>query len=262
MPVNHELFEQDAELWWSENSHCALLSSVVQARLDYLRRIFTEEFGKAVGRATVLDVGCGGGLFAEEMARLGFQVTGVDLSPRSIMTAQRHAEQMGLSITYRVSPGEELPFENNTFDLVCCCDVLEHVSDANAVIAQSARVLKAGGMYLFDTINRTWLSKLMMIKLVQDWLRIAPQNLHDWKQFITPSELHMLLVRHGLEPRDMLGIKPDMHPITSLKRLVSFLNLKRGKITYAELGREMVFQPSRFKFMNYMGYAIKSACRL
>jgi 2-polyprenyl-6-hydroxyphenyl methylase/3-demethylubiquinone-9 3-methyltransferase len=261
LPVTHELFDQDAEMWWSKNSHCALLASIVPVRLDYLRRIFAEEYGNDFEKITVLDVGCGGGLFTEEVARLGYQVTGVDLSPRSIMIAQRHADQMGLPITYRVSSGEELPFENNTFNVVYCCDVLEHVSDLNTVIAQSARVLEVGGLYLFDTINRTWLSKLLMITLVQDWLRVAPQNLHDWKKFITPTELHTLLVRHGLEPRDMIGMMPDMHPFTSLKRLVSFLKLKRGKMTYAELGREMVFQTSRFKFMNFMGYAIKSKCR-
>lgn len=257
MSVDHELFEQDADLWWSDNSHCALLHSLVPARLDYLRRIFTEELGKNLRQATVLDVGCGGGLFAEEVARLGCQVTGIDLSPRSIEVAQQHAEQMGLSITYRAASGEQIPFEDNSFDLVYCCDVLEHVSDVNVVIAESARVLKPGGMYLYDTINRTWLSKVMMIRLAQDWLRIAPPDLHDWKQFIKPGELHGILTRHGLEPRDTIGVLPDMKPITSLKRLFAFWKVKRGKMTYAELGRTMVFRPSRLTFMNYMGYAIK-----
>jgi 2-polyprenyl-6-hydroxyphenyl methylase/3-demethylubiquinone-9 3-methyltransferase len=113
-------------------------------------------------------------------------------------------------------------------------------------------------MYLYDTINRTWLSKVMMITLVQDWLRIAPPDLHDWKQFIKPNDLHEMLMRHGLEPRDTIGVLPDMNPITSLKRLFAFWKVKRGKMTYAELGRDMVFRPSRFTFMNYMGYAIKS----
>jgi 2-polyprenyl-6-hydroxyphenyl methylase/3-demethylubiquinone-9 3-methyltransferase len=257
MSVDHELFEQDADLWWSDNSHCALLHSLVSARLDYLRHVFIKELGKDLKQTIVLDVGCGGGLFAEEVARLGCQVTGVDLSPRSIAVAQQHAEQMGLTITYRAASGEQLPFENNSFDLVYCCDVLEHVSDINAVIAESARVLKPGGMYLYDTINRTWLSKVMMITLVQNWLRIAPPDLHDWKQFIRPKELHDILRSHGLEPCDTIGVLPDMNPIASLKRLVAFWKVKRGKMTYAELGCSMVFRPSRFTFMNYMGYAMK-----
>lgn len=258
MPVNNELFEQDGKLWWSDNSHCTLLSSIIPARVEYLQRIIIEEFGKDIGQDTVLDIGCGGGLFAEKVAKLGCQVTGVDLSQRSIRTARYHAEQMGLSITYLVSSGEELPFEDNTFDLVFCCDVLEHVSDVNTVIAQSARVLKAGGIYLFDTINRTWLSKLIMIKLVQDWLRIAPKRLHDWKKFIKPGEIHTLLVSHGLKLRDMIGLMPEMNTITNLKRLMAVWKLKHRKITYAELGSKMLYQTCRSKLMNYMGYAIKS----
>jgi 2-polyprenyl-6-hydroxyphenyl methylase/3-demethylubiquinone-9 3-methyltransferase len=99
--------------------------------------------------------------------------------------AQRHADQMGLDINYRVASGEHLPFDNNTFDLVYCCDVLEHVRDADAVVAESARVLKAGGMYLYDTINRTWFSKFFLILLFQEWAwsRIVPQNLHDGSKF-------------------------------------------------------------------------------
>ncbi len=194
---------------------------------------------------------------AEEVARLGCQVTGVDLSPRSIEVAQRHAEQMGLTITYRVAPGEQLPFHDNTFDLVYCCDVLEHVSDVSVVIAGSAHVLKPGGMYLYDTINRTWLSKLMMITLAQDWLRIVPPNLHDWKQFIRPNELHNILTRHGLEPCDTIGLMPDMNPIKSIKRLFDLRKLKRNEMSYAEFGRGMMFQMSRLTFVNYMGYALK-----
>jgi 2-polyprenyl-6-hydroxyphenyl methylase/3-demethylubiquinone-9 3-methyltransferase len=113
-------------------------------------------------------------------------------------------------------------------------------------------------MYLYDTINRTWLSKFMMITLVQNWLRIAPPDLHDWKQFIRLNELYDILTRRGLEPCDTIGVLPDMNPITSIKRLFAFWKVKRGETIYAELGRGMVFRPTRFKAMNYMGYAIKS----
>lgn len=263
MSVEQGLFEQDAHLWWSDNSHCAFLHSLVSARLDYLKQIFTERLGNDLSRATVLDVGCGGGLFAEEVARLGCQVTGVDLSPRSIEIAQRHAEQMGLTITYHAASGEQLPFQDNTFDLVYCCDVLEHVSDVNLVIAESARVLKSGGMYLYDTINRTWLSKFLMITIMQKWkwLRLIPSDLHDWKKFITPAGLQRILTRQGLEPCDMIGLIPDMNPIANIKRLLDIRKVKRGVMSYAELGRGMVFRPSRFLSMNYMGYAIKGVSR-
>jgi len=259
MPDGHELFEQDADEWWSENSHCALLHGIVPARKAYLQRVFTEQLHKALAGATVLDIGCGGGLFAEEVARLGCQVTGIDPSPRSIAVAQRHAEQMGLDINYRVASGEHLPFDNNTFDLVYCCDVLEHVRDADAVVAESARVLKAGGMYLYDTINRTWFSKFFLILLFQKWAwsRIVPQNLHDGSKFIKPKELHSMLNRHGLEPRDTVGLSPDLSPIANLKRMMALWKFRQGSLSYAELGRTMVFRLSRFTWLNYMGYAVK-----
>jgi 2-polyprenyl-6-hydroxyphenyl methylase/3-demethylubiquinone-9 3-methyltransferase len=261
MSVEHELFEKDAHLWWSDNSHCALLHSLVPARIDYLRKIFTERLGNDLSQATVLDVGCGGGLFAEEVARLGCQVTGVDLSPRSIEMAKRHAEQMGLPITYHAASGEQLPFQDNGFDMVFCCDVLEHVNDPNQVIAESARVLKSGGIYLYDTINRTWLSKFLMITLMQKWLRVIPSDLHDWKKFITPAALQRILKHHGLQPCDMIGLIPSMNPIANVKRMLDIRKVKRGMMSYAELGRGMLFRPSRFRLMNYMGYAIKDVSR-
>lgn len=262
MPRDHELFEQDADLWWSDNSHCTLLLSMVPARLNYLCQLLRGRFGEELSRVTVLDVGCGGGLFAEEVARLGCQVTGIDLSPSSIEIAQRHAEETGLSITYHVASAERLPFHDNAFDLVYCCDVLEHVNDVNAIITESSRVLKPGGIYLYDTINRTWLSKFLMIKLMQEWewLRVIPSELHDWNRFITPEELHHMLTHHGLEPHDIIGLIPDMNPITSIKRLFNMRKVKLGMMSYAELGQGMVFRPSRILSMNYMGYAIKGIC--
>ena len=257
MPPGDDLFDQDAELWWSADSHCALLNCLVPARLDYLRRMMAEACGTGLGSISVLDVGCGGGLFAEEVARLGCQVSGVDVSERSIEVARSHAATSGLSISYHVASGENLPFGDGHFDVVYCCDVLEHVDDPDGVIAQSARVLKDGGLYLFDTINRTWLSKILMIGLVQEWLRIVPGQLHEWQRFITPKELRTLLKRYRLQPVNITGLAPAMGPIASIKRLFAFLKVKKGSMTYAELGREMLFRPSRCQFLNYMGHAVK-----
>jgi len=256
---DHTLFERDAHLWWSDHGHCALLHSLVPARLNYLCQIFTERLERDPGDATVLDVGCGGGLFTEEVARLGCRVTGVDLSRRSIEIAKLHADQMGLAIAYHVAAGEKLPFLDNTFDLVYCCDVIEHVHDVNRVVAESARVLKSGGIYLYDTINRTWLSKLFMITLMQkwEWLRVIPSDLHDWEKFVTPAEIQHILTHHRLKTHDMIGLMPDMNPITSIRRLFDIRKVKRGTMSHAEFGRGMIFHPSRFQWMNYMGYAVK-----
>ena len=263
MSMDNEVFDNDAELWWSENSHCTLLHSIVPARLDYLRQIFTQRLQRPLRGATVLDIGCGGGLFAEEVAKLGCQVIGIDPSARSIEIAKQHAKKMRLPITYRVASGEKIPFDDNTFDMVFCCDVLEHVRDVSDVIAESARVLKAGGIYMYDTINRTLFSKFIMITLIQKWLKIVPPNLHDWETFIKPKELDVLMRRYGLAPRDMVGLIPRMDPVMNIKRLCQIPKLKRGEMTYAEFGRGMVYQKKRFlKSINYMGYALKATQNL
>jgi len=140
---------------------------------------------------TALDIGCGGGFLAEEFARLGCNVTGIDPSAPTLETACAHAHRSGLDIDYRVGVGEELPVDDAGFGLAYCCDVLEHVDDLDRVIAETSRALKPGGIYLFDTVNRTWLSKLVAIKLMQDWkpTRVFDSTLHDWNRFIKPKEL-------------------------------------------------------------------------
>jgi len=255
--IDNDLFERDSGLWWSDDSHCSLLACLIPARLDYLKGIPERESRGYSDRVSVLDVGCGGGLFSEALASSGYRVTGVDISERSISAARRHAEETGLEIEYVVAPAEELPFADSSFDIVFCCDVLEHVKDVPATITESARVLRKNGVFMFDTVNRTWLSKVLMIKMVQHWLKIAPPDLHSWNRFIVPDELASILDERGLELRDVTGLMPDMSPIANLRRMRAFWKLRRGKITYAELGRDMTYYPSRMKFLNYMGYAVK-----
>ena len=133
----------------------------------------------------------------EEFARLGCQVTGVDPSKPSLATAKAHAKQSGLDIDYQVGVGEDLPFANETFDIVYCCDVLEHVNHLEGVISEISRVLKKGGIFLYDTINQTLPSKLIMIKLFQEWKATSfmPPHLHDWNMFIKPRTLQALMIQ-------------------------------------------------------------------
>jgi 2-polyprenyl-6-hydroxyphenyl methylase / 3-demethylubiquinone-9 3-methyltransferase len=195
---------------------------------------------------------------AEEMARLGAVVIGVDPSAASIATARAHADAAGLAIDYRVGAGEDLPLGDACADIVYCVDVLEHVRDLDAVIGESARVLKPGGLYLFDTINRTRLSKFVMIKLSQDWAATAwmPPSLHDWDQFITPDELRGGLARHGLHGTGLTGMAPGVAP-PLLFRLLR--QLKKGKLTYAEFGRQASFVLTEDLRVSYIGHAVKAA---
>jgi 2-polyprenyl-6-hydroxyphenyl methylase / 3-demethylubiquinone-9 3-methyltransferase len=203
-----------------------------------------------------LDVGCGGGVLAEEFAAMGFTVTGLDPSDQSLEAARAHAAQSGLNIDYRLGYGDKLPFENESFEVVYCCDVLEHIQNWDAVIGEVARVLKRSGVFLYDTINRTMFSKITMIKMAQEWkfTRLAPPNLHVWEMFITPDELKASLARHGLQNKDLVGTKMNGNPI---KMILALRRYKAGKISGAELGKHIGLKEGTNISSSYMGYAMK-----
>ena len=221
-----------------------------------MRRILTGELGIDPNGKTALDVGSGGGLLAEEFAGLGCRVTGVDPSAESIATARDHAASSGLEIEYVQGAGEQLPFEDGTFDIVYCCDVLEHVDDLQRTLDESARVLKPGGLYMFDTINRTRRSKLVMIKLFQEWKSTAlmEPNLHDWDMFIRPEELVDALGRAGLENRDLQGIGPARNPVSMI---LDMRKRARGEMSFSEFGNRNKMRELRDRSLLYAGYAIK-----
>ena len=195
-------------------------------------------------------------MLAEEFARLGYDVTGIDPSEPSIVIAQAHALQQNLSINYLTGTGEQLPFSDNSFDIVYCCDVLEHVRDLNMVIAEIARVLKKDGIFFFDTINSTFISRIITIYVLQEWkaTSVMPPNLHDWKMFIKPQELHTLLNRHGLAQQDITGLVPDANPPTLLPLL---LNRKRKKLPFKEVEKRVHLVRGKDTSNLYAGYAVK-----
>lgn len=257
MPVDNELYNRPGDIWWDEHEMLSMLRTMLNpARFGYFRQTLTERLKLDLRDKQTLDIGCGGGLLAEEFARLGCQVTGIDPSEPSLATARAHARQSGLEIAYRQGVGEQLPFADASFDLVYCCDVLEHVNDLEQVIAETARVLKPGGVYCFDTINRTLFSKFAAIKLMQEWKATAflPPHLHAWEQFIKPAELTGALTRHGLEPQEMRGMTPERNLLVLLLALRRF---KRGEIPFSRLCELARFKAGGNKLASYMGYALK-----
>jgi 2-polyprenyl-6-hydroxyphenyl methylase / 3-demethylubiquinone-9 3-methyltransferase len=257
MPVDNKLYDAPADIWWDERMPLnALRTAINPGRIGYLRRVLEVHELNPKGRLA-LDVGCGGGIMAEEVAALGFEVTGIDPSEHSIRTARRHAADSGLAIDYRQARGEELPFPELTFDLVYCCDVLEHVDSVQAVIDEAARVLNAGGIFLYDTINRTIASRLVMIKLFQEWKVTAfmPANLHDWSHFIKPGELLASVEAAGLRQVDSVGLTPAANPL----RMISLLRkVKSGRMTPAEMGRQSPMTISGDRSVLYAGHALKA----
>lgn len=259
MPVDNALYNQPGDIWWDERAPLAALrTSLNPARFGYFRHVLAERLHLNPHGMAALDVGCGGGLLAEEFARLGCRVTGADPAEPALEVARAHAAASGLNITYRVGVGEALPFPDGAFGLVYCCDVLEHVTSPDRVIEEIARVLTVGGVFFFDTINRTFLSNLLAIKLVQEWriTRVAPPNLHDWSQFIKPSELDALLTRRGLERQEIVGILPGASPISAL---IAMWRYKRGAISVGEYGRRLAFRISANLSVSYAGFALKTS---
>lgn len=254
--VNNEIYNHIPATWWEEDGFMAILRTAINPpRFAYFQRLLQ---GREPQGLRVLDVGCGGGYLAEQFARLGCTVTGVDRSAPTLAAARAHAAAEGLSITYREASGETLPFADQEFDVVCCCDVLEHVDSVDAVIGEIARVLKPQGLFFFDTINRTLKSKLVAIKMAQDWpvTRFMPRDVHVWEKFIRPAELSTQLRRHGLGEHALTGLAPQRHP---LRMALPLLRQKLGRISFAELGEAMRMGESRDLSISYMGYARRDA---
>ncbi|MEM9808525.1 MAG: bifunctional 2-polyprenyl-6-hydroxyphenol methylase/3-demethylubiquinol 3-O-methyltransferase UbiG, partial [Cyanobacteria bacterium P01_D01_bin.56] len=215
---NLAFYDQQATQWWSETATIFPLSKLNPLRFEYFDRVIPDWQG-----LKVLDVGCGGGYTCEFLAQRGAVVTGIDQSAACIEVAKDHSKQMGLTIDYRVGVGENLPFEDDSFDGVVCVDVLEHVESPAATVAEIGRVLKPGGVFCFDTINRTWQSRWLMIWLLEDVLRQIPQGVHDWEKFVQPEELDKFLVEAGFTKVTMQGFDLfGRNPLAQMNNLIHF----------------------------------------
>lgn len=255
--IDNQFYNAPKDIWWNENEFLSLLkTSFNPCRFGYFLKQYTDTLRQSSVNKSALDVGCGGGLLAEEFAAAGFSVTGIDPSENSIKTATTHAQQNKLPIHYETGTAENLPYADRIFDVVYCCDVLEHVYDLNRTIAEISRVLKPGGVFFFDTINRTPLSKLIIIKMWQEWQSTAlvQPGLHVYEMFIKPAELKELCFAHSMEVKQLKGMSPNVNPI----RLISLLRQRaKGKLSFAEFGKKVKMIESNDLNIGYMGYAIK-----
>lgn len=205
-------FEAMAAEWWDPNGKFRPLHLMNPCRLDYITSQIAAEYGRDLAQPKpfaglrILDIGCGGGLLSEPMARLGAEVVGADAAPRNIPVAQVHAEQSGLSIDYRFTTAEDLAAAGERFDVVLNMEVVEHVSDPLAYLTACQTLLKPGGIMLCSTLNRNAKSFMMAIVGAEWVMRWLPKGTHDWAKFITPDELYDLIRRAGLTPLDRKGM--------------------------------------------------------
>ncbi len=214
-PAEVAKFEAMAAEWWDPAGKFKPLHMLNPCRLDYITRQIAAQFGRELtaerpfAGLRLLDIGCGGGLLAEPMARLGATVVGADAAARNIPVARLHAEQSGLGIDYRHCAAEDI---DESFDVVLAMEIIEHVADPQGFTDTCARLLRPGGLMICSTLNRNPKSYLMAIIGAERVMRWLPVGTHDWAKFITPDELYALIRKAGLEPVDRKGMV--FNPVT------------------------------------------------
>lgn len=214
--------------WWDQGD---VLTQITPSRFSYICGV-----ADGLNDRRVLDLGCGGGLIAEQAARKGARVTGIDISQAALGVARRHAAGNCLKIGYLRGATEELPFDENSFDVVIAFDVLEHVSDLSATIGEVSRVLRPGGRFIYDTMNKTWFCRLVVVWIGEHlWKGGPPKGTHDWRKFIKPEALIRLLDRDGIANIETRGFLPAI----------------------VDLKGRLEMKLTRCKSLSYVGYGIK-----
>jgi 2-polyprenyl-6-hydroxyphenyl methylase/3-demethylubiquinone-9 3-methyltransferase len=239
---NLEFYDLYAERWWNPKEKVYTLYHINKPRFEFFDRYVSNWQG-----LKALDVGCGGGFSCEFMAARGVLVSGIDQSAKCIQAAQKHAESSGFKIDYRQAVAENIPYGDATFDAVVCVDVLEHVENVEQVIAEVYRVLKPNGLFLFDTINRTFKSKLVMIWLLENILRQIDRGVHDWNKFIQPEELTEWLDAAGFKNIDIKGF--DIFGDGLKLKLFNYINYWKTGVVPIKINED--------NSINYIGKAVK-----
>ena len=211
-PAEVARFEAIAKTWWDPKGPMAVLHKFNPVRLAFIRDLACARFGRdpktmrALEGLTLVDIGCGGGVLCEPLARLGAQVTGLDPAPTNIAVASAHAEASGLSIDYRQQTIEALVADGARYDIVLAMEVVEHVADVEAFVAACCAAVKPGGLLVMATLNRTLKSYALAIVGAEYVLRWLPRGTHDWEKFVTPDELGDAIERGGLQLGESTGV--------------------------------------------------------
>ncbi len=211
-PDEAAFFGKLAADWWNPKGTSAMLHRITPVRVAHIRALALAHFGlnaksrRPLAGLAALDVGCGAGLMAEPLARMGAATSAIDAAPENIEAATAHAEAGGLAIDYQCIAVEDLAATGAQFDLITCLEVVEHVAGRDAFFAALAGLLKPGGLAVFSTPNRTPASWAVVIAGAEHITRTIPKGAHDWNRFFTPAELAEALAHAGLNPQEPAGL--------------------------------------------------------
>ncbi len=196
-------FDSLAQAWWDEGGAFKSLHKLNPTRVKYIRDHSVKHFQQSLKNLTILDVGCGGGLLTEPLARMGAQVTGIDASIKNIQVAKDHAQKQALTIDYQAVAAETLSAK---FDIVTCMEVIEHVASVDQFLATCCKLVKPGGILFLSTLNRTLKSYLLGIIAAEYILGWVPKGTHQWQKFMRPQELEKILRTHNFGIHDLKGV--------------------------------------------------------
>jgi 2-polyprenyl-6-hydroxyphenyl methylase/3-demethylubiquinone-9 3-methyltransferase len=215
-PAEVARFAALAADWWNPGGQMGMLHKFNPVRLRFIKEAACRRFERdpkrldSLGGLRILDIGCGGGILSEPLARLGAQVVGADPAVPNIEAAKVHAEGAGLTLDYRATTAEALAEAGERFDVVLAMEVVEHVADVALFVQRCAEMVKPGGLLIGATINRTLKSFALAIVGAEYVLRWLPRGTHRWDKFVTPDEFEMVLVRHGLDVFEQTGVVYDL----------------------------------------------------
>ena len=239
--VDNSIYNEYGTRWYTAyDDPIALLRAENKAKFPWILKVLKEH---STPKAEILDVGCGGGFLSNELAKNGYQVTGVDLSKESLHVAKLY--DVTQSVKYSVADAYKLPYPDNSFDVVTAMDFLEHVDKPDEVIKEFSRVLKPGGIFFFHTFNRNIFSWIIAIKLVEWFVKNTPKNMHVIRLFIKPSELKKYCRDAGIWVYDIKGLRPVLSSFT-------FRMIVTGIIS-----KGMRFKLIRSTLISYIGYGKK-----
>lgn len=211
-------FNNLAHEWWDTEGQFKTLHHINPTRVEFIKK------HSSLPNKVLIDVGCGGGILAESLAKAGANVTAIDLAPQSIEIAKLHLYESNLDINYEcIEISEKSAAMTEQFDIVTCMEMLEHVPDPSYIIGECAKLLKPGGMAFFSTLNRNWQSYALGVIAAEYLLKIVPKGTHDYKKFITPAELRAMLVSNGFELIAINGM--DYNPINEQATITHNVNV-------------------------------------